>query len=80
MEPATADPSLLTDTDTSDTTGSVGTVWSVESAEPDGLVVESVGTVTDEIVVTVVTVVTGSVELIVVGSFVSVESLMCYGI
>ena len=26
MEPATADPSLLTDTATSDTTGSVGTV------------------------------------------------------
>ena len=31
MEPATADPSLLTDTATSDTTGSVGTVWSVSS-------------------------------------------------
>ena len=29
MEPATADPSLLTDTATSDTTGSVGTVGSV---------------------------------------------------
>ena len=71
MEPATADSSLLTDTATSDTTGSVGTVVSDES---DGSMVESVGTVAgDEIVVSVVTVVTGSVEIIVVGSFVSVE-------
>ena len=30
MEPATADPSLLTDTATSDTTGSVGTVAGVD--------------------------------------------------
>ena len=29
MEPGTADPSLLTDTATSDTTGSVGSVGSV---------------------------------------------------
>ena len=35
MEPATADPSLLTDTATSDTTGSVGTViGTVVSVEP----------------------------------------------
>ena len=35
MEPATADPSLLTDTTTSDTTGSVGTVIeTVISVEP----------------------------------------------
>ena len=31
MEPATADPSLLTDTATSDTTGSVGTVTGVDT-------------------------------------------------
>ena len=34
MEPATADPSLLTDTATSDTTGSVGSVTGVESVVP----------------------------------------------
>ena len=52
MEPATADPSLLTDTATSDTTGSVGTVAGVETVVSDvavviggvvGSVVESVG-------------------------------------
>ena len=68
MESATADPSLLTDTTTSDTTGSVGTVV---SDEYDGSVVVPVGTVAGgEIVVAVVT---RSVELIVVGSFISVE-------
>ena len=35
MEPATADPSLLTDTATSDTTGSVGTVAGVETVVSD---------------------------------------------
>ena len=47
MEPATADPSLLTDTATSDTTGSVGTVAGVETVVSDVavviVVVESVG-------------------------------------
>ena len=54
MESATADPSLLTDTVTSDTTGSVGTVVS------EGL--DLVGTVADDEVVDVffVSVVTGS--------------------
>ena len=41
MEPATADPSLLTDTATSDTTGSVGTVAGVETVVSD-VAVESV--------------------------------------
>ena len=35
MEPATADPSLLTDTATSDTTDSVGTVTGVETVASD---------------------------------------------
>ena len=39
MEPATVDPSLLTDTTTSDTTGSVGTVAGVESVVSVGAVV-----------------------------------------
>ena len=39
MEPATADPSLLTDTATSDTTGSVGTVAGVETVASDVAVV-----------------------------------------
>ena len=39
MEPATADPSLLTDTATSDTTGSVGTVAGVETVVSDVVVV-----------------------------------------
>ena len=39
MEPATADPSLLTDTATSDTTGSVGTVTGVETVVSDVAVV-----------------------------------------
>ena len=83
MEPATADPSLLTDTVTSDTTGSVGTVVSDES---DGSVVGSVGTVgfaglylvgivagvgTVVSAVEVVTGAIGSVELTVVGTVVS---------
>ena len=41
MEPATADPSLLTDTATSDITGSVGTVAGVETVVSD-VAVESV--------------------------------------
>ena len=40
MEPATADPSLLTDTATSDITGSVGTVAGV-----DTVVIGAVGSV-----------------------------------
>ena len=54
MEPATSDPSLLTDTATSDTTGSVGTVAGAE---------------------TIVSVI-GAVELLVVGTVVSVEPLV----
>ena len=61
MEPATADPSLLTDTVTSDTTGSVGTVAGVETVVSDALVV--IGAV-------------GSVEPILVGTVVSVGSVV----
>ena len=63
MEPATADPSLLTDTATSDTTDSVGSVGGVETA---GLVLfESViGAV--ELVVSVGPVLVGSVGGVVV--------------
>ena len=42
MEPATADPSLLTDTATSDTTGSGGRVGSVVAVVVGSALVESV--------------------------------------
>ena len=42
MEPATADPSLLTDTATSDTTGSVGRVGSVVALVIGSVLVKSV--------------------------------------
>ena len=77
MEPATADPSLLTDTATSDTTGSV---WTVPGAETVSSVVTVViGTVWSVgSVVPVVAVVIGGLESVepivafVVGTVVSV--------
>ena len=54
MEPATADPSLLTDTATSDTTGSVGTVAGVETVGSDVAMV--MGAVRSVLVVAVVSV------------------------
>ena len=90
MEPATADPSLLTDTATSDTTGSVGTVTGVVPDEFNVSVVESVGNTEldlvgsvgsvggDEVVVFSVAVVTGSVELIAVGSVAPVGTALVF--
>ena len=58
MEPATADPSLLTDNATSDTTGSVGTVAGVETVVSPVVTVvigpvlfESVGSVVGPVLV-----------------------------
>ena len=55
MEPATVDPSLLTDTVTSDTTGSVGTVTGVETVVSTAVkvVIEAVGSVELFVVVSV---------------------------
>ena len=54
MEPATADPSLLIDTATSDTTGSVGTLTGVETVVSDVAMV--IGVVKSVLVVSVVSV------------------------
>ena len=52
MEPATADPSLLTDTAPSDTTGSVGTVAGVETVVSDvAVVTRPVGSVLVESII-----------------------------
>ena len=56
MEPATADPSLLTDTATSDTTDSVGIVACAVSDEFHVSVVESVGNIELDLVGSVGTV------------------------
>ena len=65
MEPATADPSLLTDTATSDTTGSVGTVAAVDALVSPAVTgaVGSVDLIVVETMVSAVSVVVDSVEL-----------------